>query len=289
MLNKSKFLSLEKHQIFSINVHGSFLPYWRGASPINQVIFSRDTFTGVSIIKMSEELDAGPILRQEKMILNHTETFGSLHQLLSELGAKNLLQTLNNINSKTGIKPGNLIGSKSLEGHTNLAIFSSVVHLGSHPALIGFFLRPSTKIRRDTYENILETGSYTINHIDKRIIEKAHYSSVKFSSYVSEFEKLKLTEQYVNDFYAPYLLESKIKIGLSFVEEVDVKINGTKLIIGEIRHIYLPENIMSEEGYLNLEKSASVGIGGLNSYYNLNFNAEFPYARIENLPNFDED
>ena len=199
------------------------------------------------------------------------------------------VKRLNIINSITGIKPGNLIGSKSIEGHTNLAIFSSVVHLGSHPALIGFFLRPSTKIRRDTYENILETGSYTINHIDKRIIEKAHYSSVKFSSYVSEFEKLKLTEQYINDFYAPYLLESKIKIGLSFVEEVDVKINGTKLIIGEIRHIYLPENIMSEEGYLNLEKSASVGIGGLNSYYNLNFNAEFPYARIENLPNFDED
>ena len=199
------------------------------------------------------------------------------------------VKRLNIINSITGIKPGNLIGTKSLEGHTNLAIFSSVVHLGSHPALIGFFLRPSTKIRRDTYENILETGSYTINHIDKKIIEKAHYSSVKFSSYVSEFEKLKLTEQYINDFYAPYLLESKIKIGLSFVEEVDVKINGTKLIIGEIRHIYLPENIMSEEGYLNLEKSASVGIGGLNSYYNLNFNAEFPYARIENLPNFDED
>ena len=198
------------------------------------------------------------------------------------------VKRINIINSITGIKPGNLIGSKSLEGHTNLAIFSSVVHLGSHPALIGFFHRPSTKIRRDTYENILETGSYTINHIEARIIEKAHYSSVKFSSYVSEFEKLKLTEQYINDFYAPYLLESKIKIGLSFVEEVDVKINGTKLIIGEIRHIYLPENIMSEEGYLNLEKSASVGIGGLNSYYNLNFNAEFPYAIIENLPNFDE-
>ena len=47
---------------------------------------------------MSEELDAGPILRQEKKCLNHTETFGSLHQVLSELGAKNLLQTLNNIN-----------------------------------------------------------------------------------------------------------------------------------------------------------------------------------------------
>ena len=90
---------LEIPKEFSINVHGSFLPYWRGASPVNQVIFNRDSFTGVSIIKMSEELDAGPILRQEKVMLNHTETFGSLHQLLSELGAKNLLQTLNNINS----------------------------------------------------------------------------------------------------------------------------------------------------------------------------------------------
>ena len=90
---------LEIPKVFSINVHGSFLPYWRGAAPINQVIFNRDAFTGVSIIKMCEELDAGPILRQEKMILNHTETFGSLHQLLSELGAKNLLQTLNNIDA----------------------------------------------------------------------------------------------------------------------------------------------------------------------------------------------
>ena len=94
---------LDIPNIFSINVHGSFLPYWRGAAPINQVIFNRESFTGVSIIKMIEELDAGPILRQEKIILNHTETFGSLHQVLSELGAKNLLQTLNNIESNEEI------------------------------------------------------------------------------------------------------------------------------------------------------------------------------------------
>ena len=88
---------------FSINVHGSFLPFWRGAAPINHVIFNRDLYTGVSIIKMSEELDAGPILRQEKIMLDHSETFGSLHQVLSELGAKNLLKTLSNINASEGI------------------------------------------------------------------------------------------------------------------------------------------------------------------------------------------
>ena len=90
---------LEIPKEFSINVHGSFLPFWRGAAPINHAIFNRDSYTGVSIIKMSEELDAGPILRQEKVMLDHTETFGSLHQVLSEIGAKNLLETLVNINA----------------------------------------------------------------------------------------------------------------------------------------------------------------------------------------------
>ncbi len=94
---------LEIPKKFSINVHGSFLPFWRGAAPINHAIFNKDPFTGVTIIKMSEELDAGPILRQEKVMLDHTETFGSLHRVLSELGAKNLLKTLNKINANKEI------------------------------------------------------------------------------------------------------------------------------------------------------------------------------------------
>ena len=102
---------LEIPKEFSINVHGSFLPYWRGAAPINQVIFNRDSFTGVSIIKMIEELDAGPILNQEKVLLDHTETFGSLHQVLSELGAKNLLRVLDNIDSNREILQNNRLVS----------------------------------------------------------------------------------------------------------------------------------------------------------------------------------
>ena len=102
---------LEIPKEFSINVHGSFLPYWRGAAPINQVIFNRDAFTGVSIIKMIEELDAGPILNQEKVMLDHTETFGSLHQVLSEIGAKNLLRVLDNINSNKEILQSNRLVS----------------------------------------------------------------------------------------------------------------------------------------------------------------------------------
>ena len=94
---------LEIPKEFSINVHGSLLPFWRGAAPINHAIFNKDPYTGVTIIKMSEELDAGPILRQEKVMLDQTETFGSLHRVLSELGAKNLLKTLYNIDANEEI------------------------------------------------------------------------------------------------------------------------------------------------------------------------------------------
>ena len=102
---------LEIPKGFSINVHGSFLPFWRGAAPINQAIFNRDSYTGVSIIKMSEELDAGPILRQEKVTLDHSETFGSLHQELSEIGAKNLLKVLKNISAKEEILQNDKLAS----------------------------------------------------------------------------------------------------------------------------------------------------------------------------------
>ena len=102
---------LEIPKKLPINVHGSFLPYWRGAAPINQAIFNRDSFTGVSIIKMIEELDAGPILSQEKLMLDQTETFGFLHQTLSELGAKNLLRVLDKFNSNKEILQNKMLVS----------------------------------------------------------------------------------------------------------------------------------------------------------------------------------
>jgi flavin reductase (DIM6/NTAB) family NADH-FMN oxidoreductase RutF len=70
---------------------------------------------------------------------------------------------LNFVNSIPGYKSANLIGTKSKAGVSNLAVFSSVVHLGSNPPLLGF-MRPAV-VPRDTYQNIKETGKFTINHI----------------------------------------------------------------------------------------------------------------------------
>jgi len=68
------------------------------------------------------------------------------------------------INSLSGFKSVNLCGTISKEGITNLSLISSVVHIGADPALMGFIMRPVT-VRRDTYNNILETGHYTFNHL----------------------------------------------------------------------------------------------------------------------------
>ena len=71
---------------------------------------------------------------------------------------------INLINSCSGYKSANLIGSISENGIENVAVFSSITHLGSNPALLGFFLRPTT-VPRNTYSNIKSNLKYTINHI----------------------------------------------------------------------------------------------------------------------------
>ncbi len=193
---------------------------------------------------------------------------------------------LNLINSVTGIKPANLLGTADKNGQENLAIISSVVHLGSNPALIGFVMRPHHEVRRDSFHNIMETGFYTLNHVPIKLIKNAHYTSAKFPSEVSEFERCEIAKEYCFDFLAPFVKESPIKIGLSFQEKVDIKANGTCLIIGKIEELILEDRLVNDLGYLNLEKAEVAGISGLNSYYSLNYLESFPYARPNELPNF---
>jgi flavin reductase (DIM6/NTAB) family NADH-FMN oxidoreductase RutF len=190
------------------------------------------------------------------------------------------------INAVTGIKPANLIGTMSEDGLTNVAIFSSVVHLGSNPPLLGFVMRPQGEVPRNTYQNIIETGVYTINHIHPEFVERAHYTSAKFDADLSEFNRCKLTKEFIPSFHAPFVEESTFKIGLKFQQEVKIERNGTSLIIGEIEHLFIPDEAINEEYEIDLEKSNTVGISGLNSYYSLQKIADYPYARVNETPGF---
>ncbi len=77
-----------------LNVHASLLPRWRGASPIQYAILHGDRESGVTIMKMDEGLDTGPILSQRALPLSPDETEESLSQKLSNLGATLLLEIL---------------------------------------------------------------------------------------------------------------------------------------------------------------------------------------------------
>ena len=190
---------------------------------------------------------------------------------------------INLINSITGISPANLIGTISNDSIENLAIFSSIVHIASNPPLMGFILRPTKNNRRDTYENIIETNKFTINHINSDMVERSHYTSVKFHKNESEFQKCRLTAEYLNNFQAPYVKESYAKVGLELEDIQSIKSNGCRLIIGRVERLYVPDSAIYKNGNIQLDLSNSIGVGGLNTYYSLDKIAEYPYARVNNL------
>lgn len=212
-----------------------------------------------------------------------------MHLTRSDIQNLERKRKLNIINSVSGIKPANLVGSVSNKGETNLAIFSSVFHLGSDPALLGFITRPTGEVPRHSYENIKENGFFTINQIPISIVEKAHYTSAKVDRSVSEFDKCGLTVEFINDFQAPFVKESNLKLGMRFEEEMPIKINGTIMMIGSIEHLIVPDDAVNEKGYINLEQIDTVGISGLNSYYSLSHIESFPFARANEIPNFNDD
>ena len=80
-----------------INIHASLLPKWRGAAPIQRAIMNGDTKTGVSIMRIEEKLDSGPVLSAKELDLDHTTTYGEIEKKLSELGARTLIESLKKI------------------------------------------------------------------------------------------------------------------------------------------------------------------------------------------------
>ncbi len=203
------------------------------------------------------------------------------HITQADIMAKNTRYRANLINGLSGYKPANLIGTKNKDGVENLAIFSSIVHLGAHPPLMGFIMRPAEDVPRNTFQNILDTEYFTINHIHASFYKAAHQTSAKYPQTVSEYSECGLTPEYINGFYAPYLAESKIKIGLKFIEALPIKHNNTSLVIGEIQHIILPENILEENGNINLHLVDDVCITGLDTYNTVSKMETLEYARVK--------
>ena len=170
------------------------------------------------------------------------------------------------INSLGGFKSVALVGTSDKNGNTNLAIFSSFFHIGANPPLIGMIFRPSPP-ERDTMRNIIDTGFYTINHINESIYKQAHQTSARYDAALSEFDAIGLKSEYKNNFFAPFVAESHVQLGIEFREKIDISINNTIMIIGEIVQIYIPNNCMSDDGFIDLEKANTITCSGLDSYH----------------------
>ncbi len=114
------------------------------------------------------------------------------------------------INSLAGFRQVVLVGTKSVGGHTNLAIFNSLIHLGANPAIFGLLNRPDS-VQRDTLQNILETKEYTLNYIGSPQYQKAHQTSARYDKGISEFEKVGFNESSDPSCYAPFVQDAVVK------------------------------------------------------------------------------
>jgi len=88
-------------ELGTINVHGSLLPQYRGAAPINHAIMNGETETGVTTFFITKDIDTGPILLQDKLPIKRNENAGEIHDKLMVLGAKLLVKTLKGLEDKT--------------------------------------------------------------------------------------------------------------------------------------------------------------------------------------------
>lgn len=182
------------------------------------------------------------------------------------------------INSIGGFKPVMLVGTSDINGNHNLAIFSSFFHLGANPPLFGLVVRPDVSPRH-TLENILFTKQLTLNQIHSSFFENAHHTAARYPREISEFEASKLNPEKIDGFVAPAVKESLLSIGARFIERIDIKHNGTSIIISEIEWIRLPENTIQDDGFVALENLNTVACAGLDAYYSANLLKRLPYAK----------
>jgi flavin reductase (DIM6/NTAB) family NADH-FMN oxidoreductase RutF len=195
-----------------------------------------------------------------------------------ELAEQDKRYRTNFINSLSGFKSLQLLGSINQEGQSNLAVFNSIFHVGANPPYIGLVVRPDGP-EHDTLKNIVSKGFYTLNNVCEEFYQQAHQTSARYASGESEFTACGLEEEYIGDFSVPFVKESTIQIGLQLKESLSVASNGTTILIGEVVLIRLNETYILEDGTIDLEAAGSLTVAGLDSYHRTEKIGRLAYAK----------
>ena len=189
---------------------------------------------------------------------------------------------INLINSCSGFKSANLLGTISTKGITNVAVFSSVTHLGSNPPTLGFILRPTT-VPRNTHKNLKDVGYFTINHIWEEVIEDAHHTSAKYPDDVSEFDMTNFEPEFKGNFKAPFVKNAPVQMSMKFIEEIYVPSNDVMLVVAQIQELYVKDELLQNDGLINLSLGNVATINGLDAYAVPKFKKQLTYQRPKEI------
>ena len=206
-------------------------------------------------------------------------------------------QRLMMVNALPGIRPVVLVGTlkKRVKDYSdlkdkdgNLAVFSSIVHLGSDPALFGIFVRPEInpkspdeKHERQTLQNIRKHKFFTINQIPAGDVEMAHRCSAPYKVQQSEFLKNDIPCDFFDEIPAPFVESSPLCYALEFVREERLAENGVVFVIGELKKVRVLEDFDKDnEQLLHPEKMGTVGVFGLGSYCKIEEIVSLPKAKV---------
>jgi flavin reductase (DIM6/NTAB) family NADH-FMN oxidoreductase RutF len=196
------------------------------------------------------------------------------------------------VNSLSGFKSANVVGTASEDGREACCIVSSVVHLGSNPALMGVVFRPPGADSHN-YHNLAANGRFTLSHISAGFYKQAHQTSARFEASVSEFEAVRLTPHWHMDaagerFQAPALAESPVRMGLSVSEDLLLP-NGCRFVIGTVEWVDFDASSQSKDGFLDLASTETVCIGGLDAYHTAARLSRLSYAKVGKALEVQED
>jgi flavin reductase (DIM6/NTAB) family NADH-FMN oxidoreductase RutF len=185
------------------------------------------------------------------------------------------------INNLCGLRSANLIGTS--DGYKdNLAVFNSVIHLGSNPPLLGMVFRPLT-VERHTYNNIKEIKYFSINQITETMTANAHHTSAKFKDHQSEFDFCNINSLHREGCIVPFVKESNIQLLCAFSKEHLLE-NDCILLTATIERFWVNSESIDKSHWLNHEKASSAAIGGLDAYYKVSLVDRYHYAQPDTEP-----
>lgn len=182
------------------------------------------------------------------------------------------------VNSLAGFRQAVLIGTKSVDGESNLAIFNSLIHFGANPALFGLINRPDS-VERHTLKNIIDTKEYTLNYVGAVYYKKAHQTSARYAKGISEFDEVGFKEIYHPFCKAPFVEEAIVKIAMRLEDIIPIPLNDTVLIIGSIMQVEIDASMIGPDGFIELSDAEILISQGLDAYFVSKKLGRLPYAK----------